>query len=46
MQMRRRFADLPASVEDRVRSAAPEQIDLWAERVLFAASLEELLGED
>jgi hypothetical protein len=43
-QMGLRFGPLPEQVLDRVRTAAPEQLDVWGEGVLTAASLDELLA--
>jgi hypothetical protein len=38
--LRRRFGDaVNAQVEQRITTAAPEQIEVWAERVLSAATL-------
>jgi hypothetical protein len=44
-QLRRRFGDaVNANVEQRIATASLEQIDTWAERVLSAAKLTELLA--
>lgn len=40
-----RFGALPSPVIARVRSASAEQLDTWAERVLTAATLDEVLAE-
>jgi hypothetical protein len=41
-QLTVRFGPLPAEVIERIRSAAPAELELLAERVLSAASLENL----
>jgi hypothetical protein len=38
-----RFGELSPEVEERVRKASAKQLDVWAERVLSAASLQEVL---
>jgi flagellar biosynthesis/type III secretory pathway protein FliH len=45
-QLRRRFgAEVDGAVEGRVATAAVEQIELWADRVLSAATLAEVLAD-
>jgi predicted transposase/invertase (TIGR01784 family) len=44
--LRARFGTLPGSVLARVRQAESEQLDAWAERILTAASLEAVFGEE
>ena len=45
-QLRRRFGDaVNADLEQRIATASIEQIDTWAERVLSAATLTELLAD-
>jgi len=45
-QLRRRFGDaVNADIEQRIATAPIEQIDTWAERVLSAATLTELLAD-
>jgi hypothetical protein len=39
-----RFGPLEQSVIDRIRAATPEELNLYAERVLGAKSLEEVLA--
>ena len=39
-QLTRRFGPLPATVRERLASASPADLDLWAERLLDASSLE------
>jgi hypothetical protein len=39
-----RFGALPADVEERVRTASVEQLDLWAVAVLKAKTLEEIFA--
>ncbi|MBM4063193.1 MAG: DUF4351 domain-containing protein, partial [Planctomycetes bacterium] len=40
----KRFGVLPAEVEARVRAAAVDTLDLWAERVLDAKSLDDVFA--
>jgi predicted transposase YdaD len=45
-QLRRRFDQaVDGAVEQRVVTASPEQIEIWAERVLSAMTLDELLAD-
>jgi hypothetical protein len=45
-QLRKRFGhQVDANAEQRLATASAEQIDLWAERVLSAATLAELLAD-
>jgi hypothetical protein len=45
-QLRRRFgAEVDGETERRVAAASAEQVEVWAERVLSAATLAELLAE-
>jgi flagellar biosynthesis/type III secretory pathway protein FliH len=41
-QLRRRFGELPSWVTARLRDAAPEQLERWAEHLLEVESLESL----
>lgn len=41
----KRFGDLPDAVLARVDAATVDQLELWAERVLVAHSLAEVLGD-
>jgi hypothetical protein len=41
--LRKRFGELPEQVGTRLRGASLEQIDSWLERLLAAASVEEVL---
>ena len=41
-QLRLRFGSFPAPVVDRVRTASIDDLDRWGERILEAASLDEL----
>ncbi|MBS0511508.1 MAG: DUF4351 domain-containing protein [Proteobacteria bacterium] len=41
-QLNRRFGPLPAAITDRLARASVEQLDLWAERILDADSLDEV----
>ncbi|HET7500035.1 MAG TPA: DUF4351 domain-containing protein, partial [Kofleriaceae bacterium] len=44
--LRRRFgAEVDGEVERRVAMASAEQVEVWAERVLSAATLAELLAD-
>ena len=44
-QLRVRFGELPASVVGRVESARLSEIETWAERILSAPSLVDVLGD-
>ena len=44
-QLRLRFQDLPEDVLARVEAATAEQLDLWAERILTAETLDEVLSD-
>ena len=39
-----RFGPLPAAIEERVRNAAPEQLDVWSRAVLRASTLDEVFS--
>lgn len=41
--MRLKFGPLPARVRERLRRASPEELDRWAERILTAASIDDVL---
>ncbi len=43
-QLRRRFGDLPPAVVARIDEADTSLLDLWAERVLTAATLDDVLA--
>ncbi len=43
-QLTLRFGVLPEAVEDRVNAAGMDQLEIWSERVLTAATLTEMLG--
>ncbi|MGE0706727.1 MAG: Rpn family recombination-promoting nuclease/putative transposase [Planctomycetota bacterium] len=43
--LRKRFGSLPAELEQRVESASQTELERWADRVLTAASLEEVFAE-
>lgn len=43
-QLTRRFGSLPAAITERLAHANAEQLDLWAERVLDADSLDEVFA--
>jgi predicted transposase YdaD len=36
---------LDRNIEERLRAAGPEQLDLWAERILDAGSVDEVFAE-
>lgn len=42
----RRFGPLPKPDIDRLAQATPEQLELWADRVLDAASLDDVFTEN
>jgi hypothetical protein len=45
-QLRRRFGNqVDNEIEQRLATASAEQIEIWAERVLSAATLAELLAD-
>ena len=45
-QLRRRFGSaVTTDIEQRIATASIEQIDIWTERVLSAATLTELLAD-
>jgi hypothetical protein len=41
-QLRLKFNDLDGPLIQRLYNASPEELDCWAERVLFASTLEEV----
>ena len=43
-QLRLRFGELPASVVARIETAEVPELDAWAERVLTASRLDDVLG--
>ena len=43
-QLEARFGPLPADVTRRVREAKPEELEVWAVRVLSAQTLESLFA--
>ena len=44
-QLTLRFGELPAPVRSRIESANGEQLNTWAERLVTASTLEEVLGD-
>ena len=44
-QLSRRFQPLPNEVTDRIQKADPNTIEIWADRILDAKSLEEVFLE-
>ena len=43
--LRRKFGDLPTSIQARLSTATPEQLELWTDRILFADSLETVFSK-
>ncbi|MBL8725543.1 MAG: DUF4351 domain-containing protein [Planctomycetes bacterium] len=43
-QLRRRFGSLPEPLEARLRTASPQQLELWTDRMLDARSLDEVFA--
>jgi hypothetical protein len=43
-QLGRRFGPLPPEAQERVQNAGSAELEEWAERVLSAETLEEVLG--
>ncbi len=44
-QLASRFSPLPEAVRERVTTASEAELSIWAERVLFATSLDEVFAE-
>ena len=44
-QLRARFGSLPEGVIARVQAAAPRELDVWAERILSASTLDDVLED-
>jgi hypothetical protein len=44
--LRARFGELPEAAVARVNAAELEQLDTWAERVLYAQTLADVIGSD
>jgi flagellar biosynthesis/type III secretory pathway protein FliH len=44
-QLQFKFGDLDPAFVSRIASASADQLDSWAERLLFAASLDELFRQ-
>jgi len=42
--LRSKFGDLPPSIEERVQTAKPAQLEHWADRVLFSQTLEQVFS--
>lgn len=42
--LRTRFREVPADVESRVRGATTDELDRWADRILFAATLDDVFA--
>ena len=43
-QLTLKFGTLPSATLERVQSASTAELDLWAERILSAKTLQEVLG--
>lgn len=43
--LRRRFGAVPDAIETRLHAATPEQLELWADRVLDAATLDAVFAD-
>ena len=43
-QLTRKFGPLPESIQAAIRAASLEQLEVWTDKVLVAASLDEVLG--
>jgi predicted transposase/invertase (TIGR01784 family) len=44
-QLQRRFGELPAAVTQRVAAAGADELERWADRLLFAGNLDEVFRE-
>ena len=44
-QLTRRFGELSAAQQIRLAAATPTQLEIWGDRVLDAASLDEVFGD-
>jgi len=44
-QLRAKFGELPPFVDERLQNAEPAQLEHWAERVLFAQTLEQVFSQ-
>ena len=43
-QLQAKFSTLPANLEQRLQNASEDELAIWAERVLFAESLEQVFA--
>lgn len=43
-QLAQRFGEVPAEAEERIRQASADTLTRWAERVLTAASIDDVLA--
>ncbi|MGE0706630.1 MAG: DUF4351 domain-containing protein [Planctomycetota bacterium] len=43
-QLRKRFSDLPAEVEQRVAAATAAELELWGDRILDAQALDQVFA--
>ncbi|HEY0134983.1 MAG TPA: DUF4351 domain-containing protein, partial [Nannocystis sp.] len=44
-QLQRRFGELPAAVIQRLAAAEADELERWADRLLFAGNLDEVFRE-
>jgi hypothetical protein len=44
-QLTRRFGELSAAQQAKLAAATPAQLEIWGDRVLDAASLDEVFGD-
>ncbi|MEO5333073.1 MAG: DUF4351 domain-containing protein [Magnetococcus sp. YQC-5] len=45
-QLMRRFGELPAAIHEKITMANPNTLEMWADLVLDARSLEDVFGPD
>lgn len=43
-QLRLKFGDLPDAIAQRLHQASDAELDLWSERILFVASMDEVFA--
>ena len=43
-QLQLKFGDLPIVISQRITQASEAELDLWAERILFVTSLEDVFA--
>ena len=42
--LRRKFGTIPAASEDRINSAAPDQLERWSDRLFTATDVDDVLA--